>query len=62
VSSNPFIYNNKITENYGDGIIAWTYDDIRCDGRIKNNIISNNALHGVRCAGKNNFTKIIANT
>jgi len=62
ISSFPFVFNNNILNNYGNGVLTWTYQGFMCNGRITNNKISSNTQNGVMCTGKCNFTTIIANS
>lgn len=62
LSADPFIFNNKIDKNLGDGVLTKCYEQVRCDGRIKNNqAISGNKENGIHCTGANNYTRIESN-
>ena len=63
VSADPFIFANKIEKNTIHGIYTYTYNDFRCDGRIKTNLsISGNFECGIFCEGNQNFTRIQLNS
>lgn len=62
ISGDPTIINNRIEKNYTEGILTKVFEIIRCDGRIKSNIITGNKENGIHCAGLNNFTRIEQNT
>ncbi|KAL4497849.1 hypothetical protein ABPG72_000604 [Tetrahymena utriculariae] len=63
ISGEPFIFSNKIDKNYTDGILTNTFDKIRCDAIIKNNLsICRNNDNGIHCKGINNYTKIELNS
>jgi hypothetical protein len=58
-SADPFIYNNRIEFNTENGIQTYTFNNIRCDGQIKNNDINGNLKNGVYITGRNNKTMVI---
>lgn len=61
LSSDPYIYNNKISRNYQEGIVTRTIDDLLCKPVQNNNEITSNALSGIYCTGRLNKTKIFNN-
>ncbi len=46
-----------IEKNYGNGILASVYDNLRCDGKLRNNEILGNMENGIECCGNSNFIK-----
>ena len=61
-SADPYILNNIIEKNYGNGITSVCNENLRCDGKIRNNEILGNMENGIECCGNNNFTRIDNNT
>jgi F-box protein 11 len=58
ISGDPYILNNLIEKNYGNGITTNIYDNLRCDGKIRNNEILGNLENGVECIGNSNFSRV----
>jgi F-box protein 11 len=58
VSGDPYILNNIIEKNYGNGILTTVFDNLRCDGKIRNNEILGNMENGIECCGNTNYTKV----
>jgi len=56
-----FIFNNRIEKNKGNGIYGYTFDTVRCDGKVKRNEITGNNKNGILLSGKNNRMRIEAN-
>jgi len=46
-SADPYILNNIIEKNYGNGILTNVFDNLRCDGKIRNNDILGNLENGI---------------
>lgn len=61
-SGDPYILNNVIEKNYGNGITTICHDNLRCDGKIRNNEILGNMENGLECCGNTNFCIIENNT
>jgi hypothetical protein len=47
LSGDPYIINNNIEKNYGNGISSLTFDNLNCDGKIRNNFILGNMENGI---------------
>ena len=58
LSGDPYIINNNIEKNYGNGISSLTFDNLNCDGKIRNNFILGNMENGIQCCGSQNFIKV----
>ena len=58
VSGDPFILNNLIEKNYGNGITTSVFDNLRCDGKIRNNDILGNLENGIDTSGNTNYTRV----
>lgn len=61
-SGDPYILNNVIEKNYNSGIHAKCVDDIRSDGKVRNNEILGNFENGIEASGNKNFLRIESNT
>ncbi|KRX06053.1 Pectin lyase fold/virulence factor [Pseudocohnilembus persalinus] len=62
ISAEPYIQGNVIEKNLTNGILASTYDNVRCDGKIVSNVsISQNRENGIMCIGNNNYIQILEN-
>lgn len=57
-SGDPYILNNVIEKNYGNGISSNCFETMRCDGKIRNNEILGNMENGIECCGNSNFIKV----
>lgn len=40
-----------IEKNYGNGITSICHENLRCDGKIRNNEIMGNMENGIECCG-----------
>lgn len=60
-SADPKVIKNIIEKNFGDGIIAETYEGIRCDGLLEKNDVMTNKKNGIYIHGHNNFIKVNGN-
>jgi parallel beta-helix repeat protein len=58
ISAHPFIFMNKISQNFENGIVTIAKDGLRCDSLLKYNIVEKNKDNGILCAGKENYTRI----
>ena len=58
LSGDPYIINNNIEKNYGNGISSLTFDNLNCYGKIRNNFILGNMENGIQCCGSQNFIKV----
>lgn len=61
VSGDPYILNNLIERNFTNGVSCSSYDNMRCDGKLRNNEILGNVENGVEVVGETSFTKVLAN-
>ena len=50
-----------IEKNYGNGILTNVFDNLRCDGKIRNNDILGNLENGIDAQGNTNYTRVILN-
>lgn len=62
ISSDPYIYENKISKNYQEGVRTKTLEDLVCKPILHSNEITSNCLSGIYCSGINNCTKILNNS
>ena len=58
-SGDPYILNNVIEKNYGNGITTICHDNLRCYWKIRNNEILGNMENGLECCGNTNFCIVI---
>lgn len=58
-SGDPYILNNIIEKNYNNGIFSICSENLRCDGKIRNNEILGNLDNGIEVSGNCNFTKVL---
>ena len=60
-SAQPHILMNTIMNNYEDGILTESINNLRCDALIQFNSIHKNKANGILCKGMNNKTRIERN-
>lgn len=61
ISADPLIYENEVNQNYGNGIMVKSLENLVSMPKIQGNDIFSNSMSGIRCVGMANKSFISKN-